>query len=958
MKKKLLLLAFILSAFSGITFAQTPQGFNYQAIARDGSGNPIINTSLQVKLAVLADSLGNTVYWEELFNPVTTNAFGLFTVIMGRGARQATSSAAAFSSVDWSVTPIFIRTQIYYSGAWKNMGTTRMWSVPYALNANSLSGTQPYLNVKGNTAAMDSALFVVRNNNGQIIFAVYNEGVRIYVDDGLAKGTAKGGFAIGGFGTAKGPSQEYFRVTRDSTRVYVNQLAKGATKGGFAIGGFNPSKGQDTTNYMNINILNSFIGYGSGINSTPGQYNSFIGYHTGFNNSGSYNNLIGYKAGTSNTTGYQNTFMGYLAGYANSTGAFNTFLGNQAGQYNQTGSANTFVGNLAGQNSISGNYNTMIGTIAGVSLNSGANNTYLGVGAGAYFQNGSSNIFIGAAAGAGVGFAVGTTGGLNNVVVGTSAAYSLTTGSNNLILGNNAGFANTSGANNVFEGYRSGYSNTTGNYNLFIGYMAGNLNTSGKNNTFLGYLAGYSNNGDYNVFLGHQSGYSNTSGVNNTFLGYTAGYTNSTGNYNIFIGNATGYSNTIGSQNLFLGDNAGYWNTSGSQNTFLGLQAGRANTTGGGNAFVGWNAGLQNTTGANNAFFGLGAGYSNTTAYYNTAIGFSAGLLTQTGQYNTYLGSNAGRSNAAGDNNVVVGESAMYSTSSGAGNTVIGEGAGYNITSGTGNVLIGFGAAGNETAISDRLFIENSSGNKNTALIYGEFDNNLLTFNANVGIGKTSPVAKLDITSGNWDVLNGEGDFRIGDGTYRFKIGVANGGGGAGDVRMTAHGGTNRLILGGGGKDILLVTNANVMPWTDNFSTLGAATNRWLAVYSVNGTIQTSDARLKSNISSIPYGLETILKLEPVSFNWKDENGGKLRLGLIAQDVQKVIGEVVDEGKDQNKTLGINYSELVPVLIKGMQEQQGQLDAAKAENRDLREQLKALWDEVRELKTQGLKNNK
>src|ERR1035437_9859318 len=101
------------------------------------------------------------------------------------------------------------------------MGSSRLWAVPYSMVASDLGGTLDKLRVKGQTTSMDSALFEVKNNTGQTVFAVYNEGVRVFVDDGIAKG-AKGGFAIGGFGTDKGVSQEYLRVTKDSTRVYVN----------------------------------------------------------------------------------------------------------------------------------------------------------------------------------------------------------------------------------------------------------------------------------------------------------------------------------------------------------------------------------------------------------------------------------------------------------------------------------------------------------------------------------------------------------------------------------------------------------------------------------------------------------------------------------------------------------------------------------------------------------------
>lgn len=80
----------------------------------------------------------------------------------------------------------------------------------------------------------------------------------------------------------------------------------------------------------------------------------------------------------------------------------------------------------------------------------------------------------------------------------------------------------------------------------------------------------------------------------------------------------------------------------------------------------------------------------------------------------------------------------------------------------------------------------------------------------NVGIGLTNPESQLHLSGGKWDVTNTEGDLKIGDGTYRLKIGVARGGAGAGDVRIRSHGGTNRLILGSGAIDVLTIQNGNV----------------------------------------------------------------------------------------------------------------------------------------------------
>jgi len=122
----------------------------------------------------------------------------------------------------------------------------------------------------------------------------------------------------------------------------------------------------------------------------------------------------------------------------------------------------------------------------------------------------------------------------------------------------------------------------------------------------------------------------------------------------------------------------------------------------------------------------------------------------------------------------------------------------------------------------------------------------------------------------------------------------------------------------------------NVRPVSDNFTSLGTSSIRWSKVYSAIGSIQTSDSRMKKEINDIPYGLNSILKLRPVTFKWKEGNQN-VNLGLIAQDVQNLIPEVVDIGNDKDKTLGLNYSNLIPVLIKAIQEQQELIQQLKTE---------------------------
>lgn len=80
--------------------------------------------------------------------------------------------------------------------------------------------------------------------------------------------------------------------------------------------------------------------------------------------------------------------------------------------------------------------------------------------------------------------------------------------------------------------------------------------------------------------------------------------------------------------------------------------------------------------------------------------------------------------------------------------------------------------------------------------------------NGYLGLGRTTPAARLDVFGGNYDVVNGEGDLRIGDGTYRMKIGVATAGGGAGGVTLMQQGVANTynvLALGAQGNKVAYV---------------------------------------------------------------------------------------------------------------------------------------------------------
>jgi trimeric autotransporter adhesin len=130
--------------------------------------------------------------------------------------------------------------------------------------------------------------------------------------------------------------------------------------------------------------------------------------------------------------------------------------------------------------------------------------------------------------------------------------------------------------------------------------------------------------------------------------------------------------------------------------------------------------------------------------------------------------------------------------------------------------------------------------------------------------------------------------------------------------------------------------NYNVIPATSNQVFLGTSGNRWREIWSQNNLNTSSDRRLKKNINDIKYGLDEIMRLQAVTYNWKDNDDKRLQLGFIAQDVEKIVPEIVtksgisDEeferlekkGEKVTDTYGMQYTGLIPVLVKAVQEQQ------------------------------------
>ncbi len=90
--------------------------------------------------------------------------------------------------------------------------------------------------------------------------------------------------------------------------------------------------------------------------------------------------------------------------------------------------------------------------------------------------------------------------------------------------------------------------------------------------------------------------------------------------------------------------------------------------------------------------------------------------------------------------------------------------------------------------------------------------------------------------------------------------------------------------------------------------------------------LYSSDKRLKSNIHSLKGALSKILRLDGVSFEWlQGERAGEKDIGVIAQEVEKVLPEAVQTDAEGYKA--VDYPRLVPLLINAIKEQQGEIDS-------------------------------
>jgi hypothetical protein len=119
------------------TFAQAPQGFNYQATVRNSAGALIVNQNVYFKFNVMLNSATSVPVYSET-HYVPTDDLGQVNLVVGTG----TPTTGTFAGINWAIGSYYLGIELNTGSGYVAMGTTQLLSVPYALYANSAGSTQ------------------------------------------------------------------------------------------------------------------------------------------------------------------------------------------------------------------------------------------------------------------------------------------------------------------------------------------------------------------------------------------------------------------------------------------------------------------------------------------------------------------------------------------------------------------------------------------------------------------------------------------------------------------------------------------------------------------------------------------------------------------------------------------------------------------------------------------------
>ena len=163
---KILFVFFLFVLSISQIFGQAPQAFNYQGVARDGSGEAIKSQLINLRISILNGESGESLQYQEE-QTVTTSDRGIFSLRIGEGL----TTVGTFSDIDWTQGAYFIRTEIDPAGgqSFIDLGSSQLYSVPFALYANR-AGNSDTSNEAGTTSWVEDDGDLVYSSDGKVIY--------------------------------------------------------------------------------------------------------------------------------------------------------------------------------------------------------------------------------------------------------------------------------------------------------------------------------------------------------------------------------------------------------------------------------------------------------------------------------------------------------------------------------------------------------------------------------------------------------------------------------------------------------------------------------------------------------------------------------------------------------------------------------------------------------------------
>ena len=210
--------------------------------------------------------------------------------------------------------------------------------------------------------------------------------------------------------------------------------------------------------------------------------------------------------------------------------------------------------------------------------------------------------------------------------------------------------------------------------------------------------------------------------------------------------------------------------------------------------------------------------------------------------------------------------------------------------------------------------------NKSEALTYSEMDANFGSFFYSSSLSGNGQNLQLHYTGSTNVPINS------GSVSYSLIRGLQNAGS---DRRVALFSGSSTIVTQQGfvtdtSGSVGIKVNESSLPLSYALDVSGSIR--------ASGTVlQSSDERLKENIVPIDNALSRVNQIEGVYFNWNGKP--EKQIGVIAQQVEKVLPEVVSE--DGSGYLNVNYSGIVPLLVEALNEQNSII-------RDLQDRLSKL----------------